>query len=394
MITANVGLGTGADSYKAGAEACAQALSGLPPGSKANTLIVFGSTQFDQDELIRGVGETAPECVIIGCSTAGEISSEGFSTEKSVVIMALSSDQVRFWGGIGHHILWNPEKAGEDCANALQYDSHGYVTSCLTFLDVLSGNGDATLAGVFRKLGSSFPVYGGAAADDLLFFQTYQYLQNKAYRGSIVGLGLSGDYHAVGVMMHGFLPIGIARKVTRAEGTTLFELDGKPAATIYEEYFGEEHLSELHGGLLTSLAISYPLGIFMPDSNDVILRTPVLVDKNGAMTFTADVALAPDAEVRLMISDVESGLETARIAATEVLKKLNGKPPKAVIIVNSSSRKKMLGHSADEEIAIIQQIIGRDVPIAGFYSYAQIGGQIGDTTPFHNGSLLIWALAE
>ena len=99
-------------------------------------------------------------------------------------------------------------------------------------------------------------------------------------------------------------------------------------------------------------------------------------------------------EVRLMISDIERGLETAAAVATKVLKNLNGKRPKAVIIVNSVARKKMFGLRADEEIETIQKILGRDVPMIGYYSYAQVGGQDGEATPFHNGSLLIWAIAE
>jgi hypothetical protein len=391
MITASVGIGTDLDARKAGAEACMQALEGLSR-HQANVLFVFGSISFDQDKLMEGVAETAGGCLVIGCSTAGEISSEGYSAEKSVVVMAISSDQVKFWGGAGHHILWNPKQAGEECANALEYSSHGYITSALFFLDILSGNGDLTLAGAFGLLGKNFPLFGCAAADDLFFYETYQYLDGKAYSGSVVGVGLSGEYKIAGVVKHGFLPIGIARKVTKSEGTTLFELDGKPAVSIYEDYFGEEHLKELHKGLLPSHTISYPLGIFLPESNNVMLRNPVFVDQRGAMTFTA--AIPEGAEIRLMISDLERGLETAELAAKEVLLKLEGRKPKAVIVMSSVARKIMLGVHADEEIQIIQNIIGRDVPMVGLYSYAQVGGQQGDEIPFQNGSLLIWALAE
>lgn len=391
MIAASVGVGTGNDAYKAGAEACAQALSGIP-GGKASALIVFGSISFDQDKLIEGIAATAPGGLIIGCSTAGEISSEGFSNEKTVVVMAIDSDQMQFWGGVGNHILWNPRQAGEECANQMQYSSHGYITSCVTFLDILSGNGDQTLGGVLNRLGAKFPIYGGVASDDMLFYETFQYLGDKVYKNSIVGMGLSGTYHATGVTCHGFLPIGVARKVTKADDTTLYELDGKPASSIYEEYFGEEHLSELHEGLLPSLAVSYPLGVFLPESNDVVLRNPIFVDQKGAMTFTA--AIPEGAEIRLMISDIDRALETTEIAAREVLAKLEDKTPKAVIMVGSVARKKMLGLRADEEIEIVQRIMGRDVPIVGYYAYAQIGGMLGEQVPLHNGALLIWALSE
>ena len=121
------------------------------------------------------------------------------------------------------------------------------------------------------------------------FPQTYQYYKDKAYRGSIVGLGISGEFKVAATIKHGFLPIGVSRMVTKSKDLTLQELDGKPASSIYQDYFGEEHLHELHEGLLPSLAVSYPLGVFLPESNNVILRNPVSVDKNGTMRFTSAI---------------------------------------------------------------------------------------------------------
>lgn len=392
MIVANVGVGTGPDPEKAGREACLQALS-LLPEKRADLVFVFSSVTHDQDKLLSSVASTTGNALVTGCSTAGEISSEGLASEKSVVVLALASDTVRFFGASGHHLIWNAMQAGQDCANKLQYDSRGYVTSALLFLDVMSGKTDQAIAGFLERIGKGFPVYGAAAADDLLFFETYQYLGDKVYSGSIVGVGLAGEYVCASVAAHGFLPVGIARRVTRAEGTTLIELDGKPAASIYEEYFGEEHLPELHEGLLPTMAVSYPLGVFLPNRNDAILRNPVFVDKNGAMTFTA--AIPEGAEVRLMISDIEEGLRTAEAAASELLLRLGGRRPRAALVINSVARKKMLGLRADEEIQLIQSILGRDVPIAGFYSYGQILSQEAEIgAPFHNGSILIWAIAE
>ncbi len=391
MITASVGIGSGTDAYRAGVDACAEALSGLAL-HKPEVLFVFASISFDQDKLIEGISKSSPGTLIVGCSTAGEISGDGFSLEKSVVIMAIASDKIKFWGAVGNHIIWNSKQAGQELANTLEYDSHGYMTSALLFLDIISGNGELALSGILERLGQGFPVYGGSSADDMLFFQTYQYLGDKVYSGSAVGVGISGEYHAAGVARHGFLPIGIARKVTKSEGTTLLELDGKPAVSIYEDYFGEEHLSELHDGLLPALAVSYPLGVFLPESNHVILRNPVFVDQKGGMTFTSNIP--EGSEVRLMISDIERGLEVAVETAKEAVAKLEGRKPKLAIIINSVARKKMLGSKADEEIQVIQQVIGRDVPIAGYYSYAQIGDRLGGQVPFHNGSLLIWLLAE
>lgn len=401
MIAASVGVGKGNDAFLAGKEACEQALAGMParvgteaggPERKADALLVFGSIFFDQDKLVAGVASAAQGIPMIGCSTAGEISSEAFVSEKSVVIMALASDKLKFSAGLGNHILWNPGQAGADCAAMFRDNFREREQSSLLLLDVVTGSGDATLSGVRNELGENFPVFGGAAGDDLLFFETYQYFKDKAYSGSIVGLGLFGEHHAVGVAMHGFLPIGRARLVTKTEGTKLLQLDGKPASSVYEEYFGPEHFSELHGGLLPTLAASYPLGVVPPGNDAVLLRNPIAVFPDGTMTFTSPIPFGT--EVRLMISDTERGIETATLAATEVLKRLEGRKPKAIIVIDSVTRKRMIGPRADEEIEAIQRVLGRDVPIAGFYGYAEFAADGVGEALFHNGSMLIWALAE
>ena len=186
-----------------------------------------------------------------------------------MVVLAVYSDTVKFWGALGNHLIWNSKQAGEELANKLEYDSHGYVTSALLFLDIIVGNSDAALKGLIERLGSNFPIFGGAASDDMLFYETFQYLENKVYTGSIVGLGISGEYTAAGVAMHGFLPIGIERIVTRSEGTTLYELDGKPAASIYEEYFGKEvRMSHNHANRTQVCSRVLPRPAWNSRSND------------------------------------------------------------------------------------------------------------------------------
>ncbi|MDO8520750.1 MAG: FIST N-terminal domain-containing protein [bacterium] len=391
MIAASVGVGKGNDAFRAGKGACMQALDGMPE-KKADALIVFGSIFFDQDKLIEGVLAVAPDILTVGCSTSGELSSEGFVTEKSVVVLALSSDQIKFNAGLGNHILWNPGQAGLDCATTLRGGASGSENSTIVFFDIVAGSGDKTLAGLREGLGATLPVWGGASGDDLLFFETYQYFGGKAYTGSIVGLGLSGSHHAVGVALHGFLPVGRSRLVTKAEGTRLIELDGKPAAAIYEEYFGPEHFAELHKGLLPTLAASYPLGVSSPARDQIFLRNPIAVLPEGALILASPIPFG--AEVRLMVSDTERALETARIAAEEALKRLEGRKPKAIIIIDSVTRKRIIGPRAGEEVEIIQRILGRDVPIAGFYGYAEVAGEGIGGDMVHNGSMLIWAIAE
>ena len=391
MISASVGVGTGKDAYKVSREAAIAAVEGLP-NKKPQLLVVFASVAFDQDQMLQGIRATAPDALIIGCSTAGEISTEGLAMEKSIVVLAMESDQMEFWGGVGNHLMWNPRQAGTECANAIQYASNGYVRSCLMFLDVISGNGELGIAGMREKLGPSIPLYGAAAADDLLFFKTYQYFNEAVLSGSMVGLGMSGEFTCAAALADSFLPIGIPRVVTKATGVTVQEIDHKPAFSMYEDYFGTEHSLELRERLLSDLAVTFPLGILDPATNSLISRNPIYADKEGGMVFTAQIP--EGAEAHLMISDTEQALASAKEAAEKVMHDLDGKTPRAAIIMNSVARRQLLGANVDEEIRLIQGIIGRDVPLVGFYGYAQVDNVLEGRAPFHNAALIIWAIAE
>lgn len=392
MISVSVGIGTGDDAYKAGLEACDDVLERLAPAPNV-AFVVFASVSMDQDKLMEAVSKSAPNASIVGCSTAGEMSSDGLSAEKSVVIMGISSDTAQFVSSVGHHVLWNPREAGAQATGDIQYRSRGYAKAALLFFDVITGKGEDILRGAIERCGGSFPLYGAAAADDLLFFETYQYEGGKAYTGSVVALGFSGDISIGYGRAHGFLPISTGKVVTRSEGTTLYEVDHLPAVDIYKEYFGEDYLLQLREGLLTGVAVTYPLGVTKEDEYGYVLRNPIFVDAKGAMTFTANIPVG--AEVRLMLSDKEEALLSAERAAKDALQALGGKRPKGAIVLSSIARKKLLGASADEEVRTIQRVIGRDVPIAGFYDYAEIGGALTDgMPPFHNSSVSVLLIAE
>ena len=97
-LLAGVGQSSNRDSFKAGQEAVSDALGkhrGVP-----EVLIVFGAMCFDHRQLLAGITSVTGDIPMVGGTTAGEISTSGFSTQ-SVVIMALSSDRLDFTTGIG-----------------------------------------------------------------------------------------------------------------------------------------------------------------------------------------------------------------------------------------------------------------------------------------------------
>lgn len=394
MISVSIGMGKNDDARRAGADAITQALATLPD-KHAQCVVVFGSSLIDQDALVAGIKDAAPGIQIAGCSTAGEISSEGLASEGGVVVVAFNSDQLHIGTGFGTHMQWNPRRSGMDLADTMHDAMEGNLSAAIFFASVLSGGMEDALMGLRQQVGVSITCIAGGAADNFAFYETSQYYNDRAFGDAITGVGFSGTFTVASVIKHGFLPVGVQRRVTKAIGNIIEEIDGRPAIALYEEYFGEQYSTMLQQGKLTAFASSYPLGIYHDGAIHSVLRSPLRVDvEKGAIVCGGNVSVGSG--LRLMISDKQQAVTTARDAARELMQKLGGKKPKVVFMFSSSARRKMLGHSADREVRAVQEEVGRDVPLAGFYSYAEcaFSARPDEAVSMHNGSIALFAIAE
>lgn len=394
-LKAGVGVSIGWDAHAVAANACQDAIEHLGE-SNADLCIVFSSVKYDQTKVIEGVRSVSGNALVVGCSTAGEIATNGPVKENSVTIMAIQSDKIKFFGGVGENIAGGPRAAGKKAADEVKKAAQTELGAFIMLPDVLVGNGADIVRGVLDSLGEHFPVVGGAAGDDFAFKKTYQYLNDKLYTGAVVGLGLAGDFKMGIGVKHGWVPIGIPRVVTKSSGSVVHELDGKPAIQVYDEYFGEEAL-ELRDETLAKLAITYPLGMKVQGSDEMLIRDPLTVDANGSITCAAEIP--EGAEIQLMVGSREEAVKVAKEAAEKAIEQLDGVSPKAVIVFNCIARNKLFGERSGEEIAAIKQAIGDNVPLIGFYTYgeqAPLGGEVKNINKcnpaFHNETVVICVL--
>lgn len=388
-----------ADSYQAGYEAAKMACARAGAES-ANLMIAFSSVAFNQAEMARGIRDVGRGALFIGCSDAGEITNDG-PTQKSVAVMAIRSDTIMFHTGLGRDIKNGVREAGAAVAREVKKSAGNDLRAFIMLPDVLSGNGAEIVRGVLDVLGAHFPIVGGAAGDDFLFEKTYQYRDEEVVSGAVAGLGISGNFSMGIGVRHGWVPIGLPMKVTRAEGAVLHELDGKPAISIYEDYFGAK-AKELRKEALARMAITYPLGLKIPEyEEEYLIRDPITVDEKGSITCAAEIP--EGSEVRLMIGSKERAVEAAQDAARHLMHEfeIDKSSPKFVLMFNCIAREKLFGQKAKDEIDAVMEIIGRDVPILGFYTYgeqAPLGGEVRNVEKcdprFYNETAVLFAVGE
>ncbi|MBU1148155.1 MAG: FIST C-terminal domain-containing protein [Candidatus Omnitrophica bacterium] len=365
-------LGTGIsaklDSFAAGKEA-AQIAHYRIGKLNANIVIAFISTIFDQELAIKGIRSVIRDVPLIGCSSAGSIANSGIS-RGSISVSLIRSEAISFSLGIAKDVSKNSRSAGHEAAKqALSKSNRSKTTkSLMIFSDSLSGNSADILRGAQEMMGTSFPIIGGGAADELCFRKTYQYINNNIYTNSVAGLLFSGDINIGIGRAHGWQPVGKPHRITRSSANILKEIDRRPAIEIYEEYLGKsfEELKELGLG---KLGVSYPFGIRLKEKNEYLVRSPLKAEDNGSLVLNAELPEGED--INLMIGDKNMALEATRKACMEAMGNIQNRNIRFIACFSNIGRYQLLRESSVKETEIIKEIFGENIPILGFYSYGE-----------------------
>ena len=257
---ATIGSSALSDAAQAGREAAELALSqamSYPP----RLAIVFGSAWFDQVSLVGGIHSVLGDTPLIGASTAGELLAEGPVSHRCVVVL-LNAHAPICSVGFSEGVDRAPREAGQRAAylasKQLQGMSH---TGFLFFGDGLVTTYTEVVRGLQEVLGTNSLIIGGMAGDELRFAQTYQYCGDRVVSQSVVGASFCGPVKLSAGIEHGFTPISKPRRITRSSANILFELDRQPAASVYEEYFGEELVGRIRTDGRRRQSIANPIGI-------------------------------------------------------------------------------------------------------------------------------------
>lgn len=403
-VSVGIGLSKNKNSYLAGREAAYQAYQRMKLQSAStqdrnpSVAFVFATVQFKPEKLLKGIEEVLSKDVpVVGSSGAGIITPEAIDV-RGVAVMVVSSAKIKFTTACEKNLdKKNLRASGQILARAaLNTLGASKREIFIIFIDGLIKNVSSLTSGIKETLGISFPLMGGSSADDLRFTKTYQFFNREGLTNSVVGVLIGGDAIIRIGIRHGWKPLGKPRTVTASFGNIIKTVDDKPAISIYKDYFGEDN-QEIKSGKLISLSIRYPLGIYLEGEEEYLLRNAMRAERDGSLICQGDVPQG--SSLKLMMGTKETALDAAAQAAKS-LKKTVGryKPLKFALIFDSFSRYRLLGRNAKDEINVIQDVLGKDIPFIGFYTYGEQAPlsalDYKGQSHFHNESIAILGIGE
>lgn len=173
--------------------------------------------------------------------------------------------------------------------------------------------------------------------------------------------------------------------VTRAAGTEVFELGGRPAALAYEEQLGLAP-GQLSAADFWGTSILHPLGLIQADASTII-RVARSKTPQGALCIQGCVPPTGSA-VQVMAGTVESLLGVSDSVISELVQ---AEADASVILTFScAARATIFKARVGEEARRIQQLAG-EIPTFGFYCCAEFARSAG-VLGTHNATLTAIAL--
>lgn len=230
-----------------------------------------------------------------GTSCMGVMSGQGFHSEQnSGMGMLAISDPEGSYGVGAADIGDDPRQAASAALESALEDAHraGEVPD-LVWMTAAPGNEEALIKGIEDVIGPDVPIAGGSTADNTVSGNWRQMARSTVFSNAVVisvffpSVASSYAFHS------GYDPLELKGKVTKAHGRTLFEIDGRPAAEVYNEWtHGLIGDALPNGGNVLGNTTLAPVGREVGRVGDIPyykLSHPDQVTADGALTLFADI---------------------------------------------------------------------------------------------------------
>lgn len=263
-------------------------------GFDAKMIIYFASSNFDQEELCKKMGDTFSSATIFGCSTAGEFI-DGKVLEDSVVAMAFNPELIE---DVKVEVA-EDIKNNCDLTNAFNsfeaYFDHPMSTLDFTkyvgivLTDGLSGCEERIMEIIGAKTNVTF--VGGSAGDNLDFVKTYVYANGKAYTNAVL-LALikpKGGFDFIKTQSFTSTNKKLTCTKSLGNGREVAEFNNKPAAEAYKEALG------VNSNNIQKYFLTHPVALVMDD--EMYVRSIMAAKENGNMTFYCSILEGMNMEI-------------------------------------------------------------------------------------------------
>ena len=388
--TAGTGYSENPKSEEAGVEAARAALAEAGAGS-CDLAILYSTPKHDPARLRDGIRAViGPSARLIGGYAMGIITRDRLGYGGCQMgVAVVSSDTVKVDTFIEEGLPDNEYEVGR--ALGLQIKSRTYAgqPNLLLMYDAIRKRTATGLAinlatpileGMGQSLGSWPPGAGVGMLGDLQWNPTYQWFDDRIEQGSAMALVLSGSARMDTIIMHGCRPSSDYHSVTRADGNTVLEIDGKPALQFVGDFFGPEaDRSWEEYPLFVTLGVNKADKFDEFKEENYAARMCMDIDRERGGLIMFDPDLQEGSEFQFMRREID--FESMRQRTQTFLQGIDKRQCFLALYFDCAGRTAEYSGMEREEAEVIQEVIGSEMPLLGVYSGVEIGEVKGKIEP-------------
>ena len=311
---------------------------------------------------------------IIGCSATGEILDGQMRDDDIVVTLMIFEDpetQVEVFSTYSNSEEFDAEEVLEYAIGIPHLKGIEILTACNYQRLEAAGM-------VFDRLPKDVDIFGGVAVGDttnaqIVFVNDHECSSN----GSVFVFYVGPELHVQTNRMFGWKAIGYPMKVTKSEGSLVYEIDGKPAYDVYNHYLQIKKNENFFYD-----ALEFPFEVQV-DENTKYIRHAKSVNPDGSIVMSTNVPQG--SYVRLTYGDPRRIIEHTKQSGLLV----RDFSPEVVLIINCMGRKLFWGGKENIEIAEVSKYM----KTTGFSALGEIMRN-RSTTVLNNLSIVAVAMRE
>lgn len=348
-------------------------------GAAPSFVVLHGTEGYDPGAISRVMARHFPSACLYGSSSfAGVMSGDGLHSEDDRALAAFGLVDPTGAFGCGTAPLADGARLASRRAaeRALSRAGRPGEQPALVLLTAAPGAEEDVLEGIADVFGHEVPVCGGSSAHGLVGGRSWQLAGEEASTDGVAIAVLFPSADVAFGFHSGYEPTAHHGRVTRADGRVLLEIDGRPAAAVYDEWLDHALADVLvAGGPIFGRTALHPLATVAGTIGEhpyFCLAHPESIASGGGLGLFARIAegtevhlveSTPDALVRRAARVATAALETHGMAVGEV----SG----AIVIFCAGSMVPVRPRMAEVTSALGEALGG--APFLGTFTYGEQG---------------------
>lgn len=293
-------------------------------GGQPTLLLTYFSDNHDSRAVLARLKDLSGDVPIQGgTSCLGVMTQQGFHSASGcgLGLWGIYDPEGSYGVGVAA-INSDPRKAAAEATEmALAGAGRPGEAPALLWLNSAPGGEEKILQGIEDVLGPNVPIAGGSTGDNTVSGNWKQIGAGQVHHDAVVVTAMYPSTEVAFAFHSGYEPAQHRGRITRAAGRTLYEIDGRPAAEVYNAWTGGVIAEALpKGGNVLPITTLYPIGREVGRVRGVPyykLSHPNGVTPDGALTLFSDIE---EGEEILLMTGSKNNLVTraGRVAESAI----------------------------------------------------------------------------